>query len=1505
MKTPRLFLLSFLFCLATSNLYSDTGCIFKNLDTAPEDVGRYEIARMELEDGIIHTAWAAKPGESTPEKVIYRRSTDYGETFEPQIDVFVPGGELEGIHYSSLQMKVDGNNIYLMITGGTSINGNWSQGLFFCKSGDGGKTFSSPALLTETKNYFKMKKADMQIDNGNIYILLEEVYNPNTYGTISIYKSTDRGNSFEQTIIEEAESIHAQELLVDNGNIHVLLYKAYYMYGFNWGILAMASSTDGGDIFTYTEISQPVPGTENHRALVDYDGCTENRLTAKENGTLYVIWHELPKDGDRRLMFSVSSDNGATFTTKGLTGYEIDDMKSLGSIFDLKVDGNNINILQRRGGTGSMSHWLMHSSDAGESFSPLTQIDVGYSFSNRGYGGYHSLFADIETENTENILAVGLSPGRIRISKDGGHSFDKSYMLVADYYALMNYNTSKFIYTDDAAYMIGYDHGNPYSAGIEKAIRFGKINFSETPANPEQNRSLTINNSTPLRAASLPVSKGFLDNSPSAITVSFWHKYTCLEGEEGKTRYIIQKYSEYQPVFRIEMTDGKVRAAIHTDKEYLMTGSKGKVIAGKWQHYTLTYDANRGDPNFKIYLDGVPVIERFNTGNLINDIGAIFFGYNQYPKEDIYYYDDMSIWDRALTPEEIKQLATEGISDLDPTGLLYFSDFNGTMYDSERDIAGMALKGEYSDDIPNPPFVDFEAVLNGYELLCVNKTPKAESSSWNFGDNKTSTLANPSHKYNKPGEYNVSLTTSNETTVFSAFQAVTVAGIAGIDKKRGTNNGNITIKLFGGGLSDNDDFKLRKSSGELIEPISYTNPDPGVIEAVFDLSGEPADVCDVVANVSGSEQILEDAFEIIEADPDFEHDLWVELHGRGAALFNMWQTYTVVFGNNSDVDAYAVPLGLAVSEYPELEVEFMDFEVETPERAGYDFPSEISDLELYDVVDELNGEKFDARVYPLVIPAIPAKSSISIRIRVKAPEDLKIRAWLLKPIVGSTDDSGGGIVKHPNELQISEAKVTLAECMIKVLGTGAIDIGTSAIPVVGCAWAVGKNLYGNYQTPPTSEKFNVWSFIYDWGVTVVDCGVNLSGVGAFAKGAAVFFANMYGYQKQYNECIKQGVASGAIKDVGMVSSFDPNEITGPSGAGEYGYIRPQATLPYTIYFENKSDASAPAHIVTIIDTLDEMYSREEFRFGPFGFGESIYTPSAEDPKSFATDIALAEDHILRVSGDFDSETGIITWLFQSLDPETMDIHEDPMTGFLPPNVNSPEGEGFVSFTAFPAESPVDGEVYSTKASIIFDANKPIITNTWINTIDNVKPTSSVSSLQNISEKTFTVNWSGDDGGSGIGFYDIYVSIDGGEYIPWLLQTHDEQAEFAGEKSTQYEFYSVATDAAGNIEEVPATGDASTTVTGIDDEISDMISVYPVPADEHVTLELKGFNTSTVSIEIYSTKAGTVYEENVKLPGEVYRLLIDTSELSSGVYFVKISAGSKTVYKNLVISHGCR
>lgn len=289
---------------------------------------------------------------------------------------------------------------------------------------------------------------------------------------------------------------------------------------------------------------------------------------------------------------------------------------------------------------------------------------------------------------------------------------------------------------------------------------------------------------------------------------------------------------------------------------------------------------------------------------------------------------------------------------------------------------------------------------------------------------------------------------------------------------------------------------------------------------------------------------------------------------------------------------------------------------------------------------------------------------------------------------------------------------------------------------------------------------------------------------------------------------------GASSLTCSTGSADPNDIYGPSGVGDARYVRGDSPLSYNIVFENKPEATAAAQEVVVTDSLDlAKVDLSTFSLGPIAFGATQITPPP-GLKQFATDVDLrpADNLMVRINADLDEATGLITWRFVSLDPATCLPTTDVLAGFLPSNKTSPEGEGSVFYTVSPKPDLATGTEIRNKATIVFDANPSIDTPEWHNTIDNTQPTSQAHPLAaKQSFASFNVAWSGADVGAGVQGYSVYVSEDGGPYIPWLLDTTATSAIFRSTPGKSYAFYSVARDQVGNVEEPPAAADAITKI----------------------------------------------------------------------------------------------
>jgi hypothetical protein len=181
--------------------------------------------------------------------------------------------------------------------------------------------------------------------------------------------------------------------------------------------------------------------------------------------------------------------------------------------------------------------------------------------------------------------------------------------------------------------------------------------------------------------------------------------------------------------------------------------------------------------------------------------------------------------------------------------------------------------------------------------------------------------------------------------------------------------------------------------------------------------------------------------------------------------------------------------------------------------------------------------------------------------------------------------------------------------------------------------------------------------------------------------------------------------------------------------------------------------------------------------------------------------------ILHVDAGLDDATANVTWSFRSIDPATGELHDDPLIGFLPPNVMPPQGEGNVSFSVELKQGQEIGTQVSNSASITFDLNPPILTNTWVNLIDGEAPESELSTpdLSPMSALV-PIAWTASDAGAGIHSIDVYASREGGSFQLVLGGVDGGSAELRLLPGMSYCLYSRARDRAQNYEATPPLPD---------------------------------------------------------------------------------------------------
>ncbi|HEY3742649.1 MAG TPA: hypothetical protein VGL53_22530, partial [Bryobacteraceae bacterium] len=234
-----------------------------------------------------------------------------------------------------------------------------------------------------------------------------------------------------------------------------------------------------------------------------------------------------------------------------------------------------------------------------------------------------------------------------------------------------------------------------------------------------------------------------------------------------------------------------------------------------------------------------------------------------------------------------------------------------------------------------------------------------------------------------------------------------------------------------------------------------------------------------------------------------------------------------------------------------------------------------------------------------------------------------------------------------------------------------------------------------------------------------------------------------------------------------VSSLDPNDKVGSPGNGVSRYVALAGGLSYSVYFENLPTATAPAQSVTIIDVINPGLDLRTLTLGPISLPNQVITPPSiplsVGPFTTTADLRPSANLLVTITASLNTSTGVLTWTLQSLDPTTNQPPNDPTAGLLPPGA-----EGSIFFTVMPGSSLPTGSVITNTGTVAFDANPPINTPTWSNTIDNTKPVSHVNSLPASQTTTsFPLSWTGSDVGAGVQDFTIYASDNGGSFSAWL------------------------------------------------------------------------------------------------------------------------------------------
>jgi hypothetical protein len=603
--------------------------------------------------------------------------------------------------------------------------------------------------------------------------------------------------------------------------------------------------------------------------------------------------------------------------------------------------------------------------------------------------------------------------------------------------------------------------------------------------------------------------------------------------------------------------------------------------------------------------------------------------------------------------------------------------------------------------------------------------------------------------------------------------------IIGVTPSSGGNAGLVTVKVVGSNFpAGSVSAKLIAADRSEVTAANAIVADSTLVVATFDLAHVTPGVYDVqVLFPAAGSATITTAFTVEQGG---EPRVWADIIGRNAMRIGVPSTLYLVVGNRGNQDAFGVPV--TISGLP---------------PAGVDV---AFDLDLGDSVVSLGDERAISLFFPRISPGLPQIIPITVTPRTTTAFNLSVVTH--EPFVDVAAPVFGFIRFAANTTGCINAIANVIDGAISLVpGASCTMALASAIRNVGGAMVEdGLHIIAADPHPASLPRALAQSVV----TLGLGCVLKESAIGEILEvvslGVDVLEAG-----DACGHLIGDAFGPYAFRSAG---SIDPNEKRGPAGAGAERYLTTAESLRYAVFFENLATATASARDVVVTDHLDATnIDVATATLGPITIGtKHIEPPFATTEYSTKLDLRPGASLLVGVDVRLDRAHDALEWRFTTLDPSTQQPPADPLAGFLPPGAG-----GSVVLVASPKTGLPAGATIRNSASITFDANAPMTTPEWRNTVDNSKPLSAVAAIPAPHCNSFDVHWSGSDTGSGIENYTVFVSDNGGPPSPWRIHTQSASATFFGDFGHTYALYSVARDRAGNVEDAPAVADAQVTL----------------------------------------------------------------------------------------------
>lgn len=264
---------------------TDGGETFEPEIVLIDDVARSFDVRIAVSGGVVYVVWESEITNFEDATVFFRRSTDAGASFEPRIEL----AQGTGVALDP-QIAVSGDNVHVVWRSGME-----PREIRYAKSGDSGASFGMPVNLSN--NLGGSESPTIAAAGSHVYV----VWNDASAGNLETFyrRSVDDGASFGSILnLSQNAGFTFNLQRIGVSGTHVFVAWQDILSGN--GEILLARSTDGGASFGNAVNLSTNPGDSERPGL------------AVSGDDVYVAWED-ESPGEIDVFFRRSGDGGESF----------------------------------------------------------------------------------------------------------------------------------------------------------------------------------------------------------------------------------------------------------------------------------------------------------------------------------------------------------------------------------------------------------------------------------------------------------------------------------------------------------------------------------------------------------------------------------------------------------------------------------------------------------------------------------------------------------------------------------------------------------------------------------------------------------------------------------------------------------------------------------------------------------------------------------------------------------------------------------------------------------------------------------------------------------------------------------------------------------------------------------------------------------------------------------------------------------------------------------------